>query len=303
MTQATEQLSDIKLVDIGSKFSIPEAVKFNRTSSGLLEAELSYRNLSTAKVFIFGAHVSSWSRRGIGEALYMSPTADLSGNGPIRGGIPIVWPVFGKVDGFDLHGFARTQNWEVRETGKRSDGATFIKLGLATTPENAQASWPHDFDLQYQITLSESLECRLTVTNLGLDDFKIQAAFHNYFRANNPITKVVGLENSDFYDLKTKEEAKSDNFPVHINGETRRGYFNVSQREASIVGDGQIISLYSDLPERVLWNNGNLEFPDLAPSESTKFVCLEAATTRNPLIVKAGSEVVLAQTIILRKAN
>jgi glucose-6-phosphate 1-epimerase len=43
---------------------------------------------------LFGATVTSWkSHGGKTENLWLSEKADLTGGKPVRGGIPVVWPV------------------------------------------------------------------------------------------------------------------------------------------------------------------------------------------------------------------
>jgi glucose-6-phosphate 1-epimerase len=48
----------------------------------------------SVEVLLFGATVTSWkSHGGKTENLWLSEKADLTGGKPVRGGIPVVWPV------------------------------------------------------------------------------------------------------------------------------------------------------------------------------------------------------------------
>jgi hypothetical protein len=48
----------------------------------------------SVEVYLFGATVTSWkSNGGQTENLWVSEAADLTGNKPIRGGVPVVFPV------------------------------------------------------------------------------------------------------------------------------------------------------------------------------------------------------------------
>jgi glucose-6-phosphate 1-epimerase len=48
----------------------------------------------SVEVYLFGATVTSWkSNGGKTENLWVSEAADLTGNKPIRGGVPVVFPV------------------------------------------------------------------------------------------------------------------------------------------------------------------------------------------------------------------
>jgi glucose-6-phosphate 1-epimerase len=63
---------------------------------------------STCTIYLIGATVTSWVVGGK-EKLFVSKQALYDGSKPIRGGIPLVFPHFGTVEGSPMpqHGFAR----------------------------------------------------------------------------------------------------------------------------------------------------------------------------------------------------
>lgn len=86
---------------------------------------------ATADVLLFGATVISF-KTGQKERLFLSSACPLDGSSAVRGGIPLIFPVFGPAsdhkDNHGLekvprHGIARTAMWKLRsEVGAKEDG-------------------------------------------------------------------------------------------------------------------------------------------------------------------------------------
>merc|ERR1712070_1341837 len=74
---------------------------------------------STARIYLFGAHVTSWTCYGR-EMLWMSSLSNFDGSAPIRGGVPIAWPQFADQGPLKLHGFVRDSVWTLRESSETS---------------------------------------------------------------------------------------------------------------------------------------------------------------------------------------
>ncbi|KAF7496766.1 hypothetical protein DV113_005201 [Geotrichum candidum] len=72
---------------------------------------------SAVTILLHGATILSWTHKGQ-ELLWLSENAILDGTKAVRGGIPLVFPVFGpapkgsEFDGLPQHGFARLSEWE-----------------------------------------------------------------------------------------------------------------------------------------------------------------------------------------------
>ncbi len=81
------------------------------------------KSQASAEIYLYGATVTSWKAAGGSERLFLSSKAALDGSAAIRGGIPIVFPVFGPpsqhsdapevVKTLDKHGFARIHDWSL----------------------------------------------------------------------------------------------------------------------------------------------------------------------------------------------
>ena len=74
-----------------------------------------------AAVSLFGGHLISFQPTGEKDLLWLSENANLSGNKPIRGGIPICWPWFGKAAD-PAHGFVRNQEWTLNQHRENEQG-------------------------------------------------------------------------------------------------------------------------------------------------------------------------------------
>ena len=146
-------------------------------------------------VNLFGATVTSWKTSDGHEKLFLSSAAILDGSKPIRGGIPLVFPVFGPppkshaTSQLPQHGFARNSYWEFlgksssESLGRKADDSVKLDFGLSSAMlgEAAQKKWPYEFALVYSVTLSKGkLECQLHVQNKGDQAFEFQCLFHTY---------------------------------------------------------------------------------------------------------------------------
>lgn len=150
----------------------------------------------SVQVYLYGATVTSWKTSDKTERLFLSTAADLSGKKPIRGGIPLVFPVFGPppkdhtTGQLPQHGFARNSVWEFlgksssESISTKADDSVKLDFGLSTAMLSAdtQKKWPLDFGLVYSVTLSRGkLEVQLHVQNKGEQAFDFQCLFHSYF--------------------------------------------------------------------------------------------------------------------------
>lgn len=166
-------------------------------SDHTIKASLPSRD--TVTINLFGATVISWTLASGEEQLFLSSAAKLDGSKAIRGGIPIVFPVFGPppkdhaTGKLPQHGFARSVLWEFlgkntseSASGKRGgDEEVKLDFGLSSgmLPDEMRQKWPYDFGLVYSVTLGKgTLETGLHVQNTGGEVFEFQALFHNYLR-------------------------------------------------------------------------------------------------------------------------
>lgn len=158
----------------------------------------------SCQVNLFGATVTSWRTSDYKEQLFLSTAAKLDGSKPIRGGIPLVFPVFGpppkdhETGKLPQHGFARNNYWEFlgksssENTGGRSDDSIKLDFGLSSLmlDDATKSKWGYAFGLVYSVTLSKNkLETQLVVQNKGSESFEFQCLFHSYL--NVPVSPII----------------------------------------------------------------------------------------------------------------
>src|SRR5947208_3031870 len=117
---------------------------------------------STAGIYLHGAHVAHFAKKGEPPLLFLSQCSRFDTEHPIRGGIPVIFPWFGHREGMGQHGFARVKTWEVKEFTPAPDGSVSVRLRLPDCPE--ASSFP-SFSADYIVTVNESLTLQLAVTN------------------------------------------------------------------------------------------------------------------------------------------
>ncbi|KAI9766630.1 MAG: Lysophospholipase 1 [Geoglossum simile] len=150
----------------------------------------------SCEVLLFGATVVSWiSEGGSRENLWMSEAAVVDGSKAVRGGVPLVFPVFGPppLEGptsrLPQHGFARISRWEyLGKSTSESDSSVQLDFGLSSsnlTPE-MRAIWPCEFGVIYSITLGQrSLDTRVVVRNEGGEPWEFMWLWHTYLRVDH----------------------------------------------------------------------------------------------------------------------
>lgn len=151
------------------------------------------------EILLHGATVTSWKGPNNAEQLFLSSKAALDGSKAVRGGIPVVFPVFGPppkdhaTNKLPQHGFARNAKWEY--LGKSSsesmgnasalDSSVKLDFGLSSKEldEKSRAAWPNEFTLVYSVTLSTGeLGASLEVKNSGDSAWEFTTLLHTYFR-------------------------------------------------------------------------------------------------------------------------
>lgn len=136
-------------------------------------------NLHSADIYLYGSTITSWRHNGT-EKLFCSPVTPFDGVAAIRGGIPVVFPQFGRPDEImPQHGFARTSTWTI-EDRICTDASCSVEFQLRDS-EATRAVWPHGFLLSYRVRLSpEGLRTTFKITNNGNEAFRCQALLHTY---------------------------------------------------------------------------------------------------------------------------
>jgi glucose-6-phosphate 1-epimerase len=179
---------------------------------------------ATCTIHEHGATVLSYVNAKGRDLLFVSNKAVLDGSKAIRGGIPLVFPIFGpppnkagsnegteKQSTMPQHGFARNNKWTLVgrptiDVSVGTVGATFrLDLKDVSNGRGTDNPWATDalYDVRLELTVeiheNGALTTELAVHNTGRAAFEFQALFHTYYRVSGgaaldpKLTYVHGL--------------------------------------------------------------------------------------------------------------
>jgi len=284
-------------------------VKRPGTEAGI---EVEYIVLSngadSTEICLHGATLTSWVV-GCEEIIFVSKNSHFNNNKPIRGGIPLVFPNFGPWDKGPNHGFARIYSWSVKESGTTAEGHPYVMLCL-TDSDKSRAMWNYSFELTYVVTLAPNqLQCTLSVENTGEQDFDFTALLHTYFRVPHiQNVAITGLREVYYRDqLTDMKDRLEDREQVIIGENVDRIYVganqpvticNVASSRAATKEDHSTVQTRIDvllnkanLPDTVVWNpwiEKAKAMLDLEDEEYLRFVCVEAGSVAERVVLAAG---------------
>ncbi|KAL8899488.1 MAG: hypothetical protein Q9192_001535 [Flavoplaca navasiana] len=271
-------------------------------------------NLPTGQhvdILLYGATVVSWKSANGKENLFLSSKAHLDGSKPVRGGIPLVFPLFGPpspnhpTGRLPQHGFARTSRWEYlgkssseSSTLPNSKGDASVKLDFGLSNSMlSDSKWDYDFNLTYSVTLSQdSLETSLVVRNTGTSNYDFHVLFHSYLAVDDiSETTVSGLEKAAFKDkMQGGKEVGPAGKPISIESETDRIYTTAPEQAIKVVEKGKDrYELTRDmLSDVVVWNpwiEKATGMADFGPENGyKKMLCVEAGSVSAWNTLEAG---------------
>ncbi|CCX09637.1 galactose mutarotase-like domain-containing protein [Pyronema domesticum] len=303
------------MVDRANKPGALSVSKVIGRDSGVVEikddrVKISLPSGESAEVLLYGATVISWVADGA-ERLFLSKEAKLDGTKAVRGGVPLVFPVFGKAtEGpcakLPQHGFARISKWDVlgwnvlgdeeREPSVQVDfvlDSHNLTVEWPLKPEaNDQPYQPYAFSLMYSVILKRnSLETKLRVSNEEPEEseepkndraFDFNALFHTYLRVAD-VTKlgVTGLKGVSYKDkVEGGAEATEERDELTVASEVDRVYANVPGTVVVKEGDRTLYTVErQNLEDVVVWNpwTGAAKIGDFSPDDGyMNMLCVEA---------------------------
>ncbi|KAH1201271.1 putative glucose-6-phosphate 1-epimerase [Glycine soja] len=212
---------------------------------------------SSAEVYLYGAHVTSWKNDHAEELLFLSSKAIFKPPKPIRGGIPICFPQFSNLGPLDSHGFARNQFWTIDDSPPPFPTSTsnkaFVDLILKPSEDDIKI-WPH----------SE--------------------------------VRVEGLETLDYLDnLQKRERFTEQGDALTFESEFDRIYLSTPTKIAILDHEKKrtIVLRKDGLPDAVVWNPWDKKakaISDFGDDEYKYMLCVEAAAIEKPITLKPGEE-------------
>ncbi|KAI1404311.1 galactose mutarotase-like protein [Hypoxylon fuscum] len=274
----------------------------------------------TVEILLFGATVISWKDRFGTEKLWLSDAAKLDGSKAVRGGIPLVFPVFGtspdhaSTAQLPQHGFARNSRWEFlgkssSESAGPSDASVKLDFGLSsnTLEDSAKKLWPYTFSIIYSVTLTpESLSTSIVVTNDGDQPIEFQTLMHTYLKVDD-VSKiqVKGLEDAPYVDKVDGAKTKTQEGAITITGETDRVYTpaKAPSHAIQVAEEGETVFtvVRDNLKDVVVWNPWTDKaggMADFEPKDGFKnMICVEAGSVNGWITLDPGDAFEGAQTI------
>uniref|UniRef100_A0A1D1ZK85 glucose-6-phosphate 1-epimerase n=1 Tax=Anthurium amnicola TaxID=1678845 RepID=A0A1D1ZK85_9ARAE len=259
---------------------------------------------SSAEVYLYGGHVTSWKNDHGEELLFMSSKAVFKPPKAIRGGIPICFPQFASHGPLEQHGFARNKLWSVDSNpppfATNSMNKAFIDIILKPSDEDAKI-WPHSYEFRLRVTLGPGGDLMLTsrIRNTGVDGkpFSFTFAYHTYFSVSDiSEVRVEGLETLDFLDnLKARERFTEQGDSITFESEVDKIYLSTPTKIAILDHEKKrtFVLRKDGLPDAVVWNPWDKKaksMTDFGDDEYKHMLCVEAACVEKPITLKPGEE-------------
>jgi glucose-6-phosphate 1-epimerase len=261
---------------------------------------------STAEIYLHGAHVTDFQKKGEPPLLFTSQFSRYTDDQPIRGGVPIIFPWFGAREGEPMHGFARTSAWNLHEAVSLPEGGVTLRFHLPEIPESGV--WP-SFNANYVVTVADTLTLELLITNTSPDqNFVFETCLHSYFFVGdvNEVS-IFGLKGVSYLDKTDHFTPKTEGAePIRISSEVDRIYLDAPQTVE--IQDRKLRRAIriekSGSASTVLWNPWIAkaqQMPDFGNDEYKQIVCVESGNVaKNRLTLPPGRtssmKVVLSST-------
>lgn len=260
---------------------------------GTEAVRLSTSQGATAVVALQGAQVLSWTPASGGERLYLSEKARFEAGVPIRGGVPVLFPQFGSFGPGQRHGFARCLCWTLDSCRQQERYACAVFRLEADA--QTRALWPHAFMAELTVMLEgERLDMELEIFNTDAGAFQFTAALHTYLRLGNvELARVEGLEGHDYLDWGNGAKRCHDSrYALLVDDAIDRIYLGVDKPLLISEPGRQLAIEQTGFRDTVVWNPWETNiaaFPDMAPLDFKRMLCVEAAAVE-PLVVLAPNE-------------
>jgi glucose-6-phosphate 1-epimerase len=265
-----------------------------------------------ALVYLHGAHVARFQPKGGRPVLWMSAASRFESGKPIRGGVPICFPWFGRRAGSPeapQHGFARILPWMIVDVTSEADGS--LRALFELTPEAAaRGGFVTGLLAALAVTVSRSLRMELTVRNVGRASGTFEEALHSYLAVSDVRqVRVRGLEGVGYVDSTAGTARKAgETEPIAIAAETDRVYTGATGTVTveDPAWHRRIVVAKQGSATTVVWNPWVAKakaMPDFGDDEWPGMLCVETANALDDALHLApGDSHVMKATIDLQAA-
>lgn len=235
-----------------------------------------------ARISTQGAQLLSWRPTHISDGvLWCTEEHNLCTGYPLRGGVPLCWPWFGK-QLQPSHGFARILDWRLVDRRDDTNGVS-LRWELVDTPWTRNI-WPYPFLLQLDMFLGRTchialrIECEKPTT----------AALHTYLSVGDIVhTQISGLGGrykDALQNMKVKTSEQTLVSPIEVDR-----IYDLPE-PITILKDAilkrRLRLMHDQHSEVVVWNPGFAlasDMSDLSVKDVNRFCCIETARIGAPM--------------------
>jgi glucose-6-phosphate 1-epimerase len=236
---------------------------------------------SSAEIYLHGAQVTHFKKHKESPLLFLSQCSRFAPGQAIRGGIPIIFPWFGKpADKPTQHGFARIQEWELKEMAVTPDGTVSVRLRMPKCDESPECP---ACAVDYLVKVSDTLTTELVVMNQSVREFTFENCLHTYFVVGDiGAVSIAGLRGVDYLDQMEAFARKTEaNDAIRIASEVDRAYLDTPQTvEIHDRALGRTIRVEKEGSlSTVVWNpwiEKSKIMQDFGDEEYQQMVCVES---------------------------
>ena len=261
-------------------------------TNGLQKVMLNSPGNSCAEIYLHGAQVTSWKPAGGEEQLFLSRASEFGPNASIRGGVPVIFPQFGKEGPLPRHGFARHMEWVFV---KAEEGSAGVTASFQCRDDQAtRRIWPHAFLAGLTVTVGgQHMTLTLSVTNMAHEGFSFTGALHTYLHVSALQDAFIeGLGGRPYLDtVGVRAEKIQQEEKLVFKSEVDRIFFNAPPEVVLHDRQRQVNVSTQGFPDVVVWNPGaelGATLSDLEPEGYRRMVCIEAAVIGHPVALAPG---------------
>ena len=233
-----------------------------------------------AEILLQGAQLMHFAPRGQKEWIFRSPNTPYTPQREIYGGIPVIFPWFGRLKTQPEsanHAFARQAVWKVSDSSADESQITLTLSSQDALTQGIDTTlWPYDFEARMIFTFGKSLGLRFEVENQSDETVRFECALHTYFAVESiDSVRVEGLEGEPFRNGHSGN-IETQNGEIHF-GQALSQIFETTGKPVQIRDANRTFALTprEGWHSTILWNPGSAT-ADLSDDDAQNFVCVEA---------------------------
>jgi glucose-6-phosphate 1-epimerase len=273
---------DTRIAALNERYGLTGLARVEAGNGGFPKIRIETK-LGSADVYLYGAQVTSWTRAGSEEVLFLSKESHWKAGNAVRGGIPVCFPWFrGKPDNkhAPTHGFVRTKEWRLDGIGREADDSVTVMLSTGSDAETLRL-WPYDFRLEYVVRVGESLTLELKMHNTGASELHFQEALHTYFKVGDVRrTSIRGLGGTRYLDNRDGNRERVQQGEFVLSKQTDNAYLDAAGEVQIIdpVFERRLTTEKQNSVSTIVWNpwsDGAAALADFGDDEWEGMLCVE----------------------------